>query len=133
MLNKSNIIQIMSAYDFPKQDYWIMAGSALVMHGVRELTGDIDMGCHTMLFDMLVEQGNEPILRADGSRSLIIDDHLEVFENWMVEEINDIESIPVASLLSVLSFKRTMCRDKDIRDIALIEAFLTSMDENRRE
>jgi hypothetical protein len=123
----------MSTYDFPKQDYWIMAGSALVMHGVRELTGDIDMGCHTILFEKLMEQGHEPILRADGSRSLIIDKNLEVFENWMVEEINDIEGIPVASLLSVLSFKRTMYRDKDIRDIVLIEAFLNSMDDNRRE
>ncbi|MDT8715351.1 hypothetical protein IAI10_01505 [Clostridium sp. 19966] len=49
MLYKEDIIKILKDVDLPLNEYWITSGAGLVIHGVKETTRDIDLGCTTNL------------------------------------------------------------------------------------
>lgn len=120
MLNKESIIEILNKHNFPTTEYWVLSGSALALHDVREKTNDIDIGCTTLLFDELVRRGYVVEIKF-GGRVLTIDDTIEVFENWHVDAIVSIENIPVGSLEGVRAHKVKTGRDKDLKDIELID------------
>jgi putative (di)nucleoside polyphosphate hydrolase len=118
-MNKNQIIKHMKKLNLPIDEYWILAGSALVMHGIRPETSDIDIGCTTVLFESLIGS-REVIVREDGSRSLDYDGVLEVFENWMAEEVVTLNELPVGSLISIKNHKEMLNREKDKKDLELI-------------
>ena len=118
-MNKNQIIKHMNALNLPINEYWILAGSALVMHGIRPETSDIDIGCTTKLFERLIGS-RDVIVREDGSRSLDYDGVLEVFENWMAEEVVTLNELPVGSLMSIKKHKESLNREKDKKDLLLI-------------
>jgi hypothetical protein len=122
MLDKEAIRQIIANLDFPPNQFWVTAGAALVLHGVKAHTKDVDIGCTRSLFARLIEQGHPVRILADGSRSIELE-NAEVFEEWRVDQVIDLDSIPVASLEDVKRQKRELGRPKDIEDIALIERY----------
>lgn len=124
MLNKVEIERILKDLNLPKNEYSIVAGAALVMHGVREFTGDIDLGCTSMLFEKIIARGYKAATKPSGDRYLSINESVEVFENWLPMKIVMINELPVGSLESIKKMKQELGRDKDIRDIELIDSFL---------
>lgn len=57
MLDKNDIIHMRKELNLPQCEYWITAGSGLVMHNIKETTRDIDLGCTTELANYLIENG----------------------------------------------------------------------------
>ncbi|MNW71027.1 hypothetical protein D3C74_506220 [compost metagenome] len=55
---------------------------------------------------------------------MIYSDDVEIFEDWHRGDITMIDEVPVASLESVIVMKRQLGREKDLTDIAKIEAHL---------
>lgn len=106
-------------------EYWVLAGSALVLHGVKEETRDIDLGCTSKLIEELTFKGYKVKIENDNSRSLKIGDKFEFFENWNVEKIEFIDGIPVGCLESIKKHKVELGREKDLKDIEKINKFLT--------
>lgn len=43
--DKPALIQRVKELPFPEKEYWVVAGGAMVLHGFRPLTHDIDLGC----------------------------------------------------------------------------------------
>ncbi len=124
MLSKKDIIDIISKIDILESDnYWLVAGAALVMHGVKEYTRDIDLGCTIELADKLVVNGCKHTVGSDGKRIIQLSNNIEVFENWEVDKIEVIDGIPVGSLESIKKQKIELGREKDLEDIKLIEKF----------
>lgn len=123
MLKKNDIVKILGGLDFPKSEYWIVAGTAMVMHGVKEETKDVDLGCTTKLFEQLMP-GKEVRITPHGRRTFSVNDQVEVFENWNVDEIEMIDGFPVASLESIKKLKREVGREKDLEDIKKIDGFI---------
>jgi len=122
MLTKEKIAKNSILKGFPKNEYWITAGSGLVMHGVKPHTRDIDLGCSTMLADLLIQQGAKWKLLEDGIRRRIdVSDNIEMFENWHVDDIVEIDGLSVASLKSIRKQKVELNREKDWADISLID------------
>lgn len=130
MLKKEEIIQIMKALNLPETEYWILAGSALVMHDIRKTTNDIDIGCTTKLFDQLAKGNTTISLGKNHHRCMALNEDIEVFENWHVEEVVTIDQLPVGSLQSIRNHKLSIGREKDLRDIQLIDAALTTRKES---
>lgn len=100
------------------------SGAALVLHGVKETAGDIDLGCTTALADRFAAAGCRYRVAADQRRIVEIHPSVELIENWWVQQIQWIEGLPVASLADIRRQKLELGRDKDLRDIALIDAFV---------
>ncbi|MGO1369206.1 MAG: hypothetical protein ACTHVE_06355 [Senegalia sp. (in: firmicutes)] len=101
MITKKDIIDKMNELDFPKEKYWIVAGSALVMHEVKSETRDIDLGCTTDMIEELLLKGFIAEVENDKSRTININGIIEIFENWNVDKIEYINEIPVGSLKSI--------------------------------
>ena len=121
MLTKKDIANHPMLKTYPKNEYWITAGSGLVMHGIKSQTRDIDLGCSTKLADLLIQQGAKWHLMDNGTRRIEANGGLELFENWHVDSIVEIDGLCVASLESIRKQKVELNREKDWADIALID------------
>lgn len=123
-MKKNDIVRILNEISLPIDKYWILAGSGLVMHNIREVTNDIDIGCTTELFEKLAQKNDSVKIWDDGSRSLVLQEVIEVFENWNVDGITIIDELPVATVESIKRHKQEIGRKKDLEDIKLIDSFL---------
>lgn len=126
-MKKSDILRRLQELDFDPTQYWIITGAAMVLYGIRAETGDIDMGCTTALADLLEARGYPTVKRADGSHRITIGDDVEIFENWLYDKVECYENIPLLSPQGLIEMKRFLGREKDLRDIALIEDWRRAM------
>ncbi len=124
MLGKEDIINILKNMELPLNEYWITAGAGLVIHGVKETTRDIDLGCTTHLVELFLKKGCKYIVEKDNTRIVQINDTIEILENWFVDEIVVIDGLPVGSLESIKKQKVQLGREKDIKDIRLIDDYI---------
>lgn len=124
MLYKEEIIRVLKDMDLPLSQYWITSGAALVIHGVKEGTNDIDLGCTTTFAENFIKKGCKYKQADDKSRIIEVNDELELIENWFVDEVVFIDGLPVASLESIKKQKAELGREKDIRDIKLIDEYI---------
>jgi hypothetical protein len=124
MLYKEDIIKILKNMALPLSEYWITSGAGLVIHGVKETTRDIDLGCTTNLVEHFLRQGCKCKIADDNSRIVEINDKIEILENWFVNEIVFIDGLPVGSLESIRKQKAELGRVKDICDIRLIDEYI---------
>lgn len=121
VFDKPSLIQRVRELAFPDKEYWVVAGGAMVLHGFRPQTHDIDLGCSTLLADQLERQGYAVTRCADGSRKIVYADDVELFENWLEGTVESIGGVPVVSVDGLIEMKRKLGREKDLADIALIE------------
>lgn len=124
MLDKNDVIDLMKQLNLPQNEYWITAGAGLVMHNIKETTRDIDIGCSTALTNHFIEQGCKFEFDHDGTRIVKVNETIEAFENWAVDQIEIINGISVASILSIRKQKERLGREKDLQDIKKIDEFL---------
>ncbi len=124
MLGKEDIIKILKNMELPLNEYWITAGAGLVIHGVKETTRDIDLGCTTHLVELVLKKGCKYIVEKDNTRIVQINDTIEILENWFVDEIVVIDGLPVGSLESIKKQKVQLEREKDIKDIKIIDDYI---------
>ena len=122
-MNKQDIINRLKEFPYSKDEYWVITGSAMVLYGIREMTHDIDMGCSSKMADQLDRDGYIPTLTESGNRKFVIGDDIEIFENWKYGSVERIDGVPVLSLDGLIEMKKSLGREKDYRDIYLIEEF----------
>ena len=122
-MNKQDIINRLNSFSYSKDEYWVITGSAMVLYGIREKTHDIDIGCSSLMADQLEKDGYVSTLTESGNRKFSIGVDIEIFENWLFDTIERIDDIPVISLKGLIEMKKDLGREKDFRDIALIEEF----------
>ena len=125
-MNRNDIIEKLKRFPYDRKEYWVITGGAMVLYGIRELTHDIDMGCTPEMADRLEEDGYLYKVTEDGNRWFKIDDHIEVFENWLFDEVVSVEDIPVISIKGLIEMKQRLGREKDKRDLELIEEYMHS-------
>ena len=126
-MNKADIVGKLLALDWPADEYWLVAGGAMVLYGLRAETHDLDLGCTAAWADALEASGVPFKPMDDGSgRWFTLDGDVEVFENWLVDRVETVEGIPVVSLKGLREMKRALGREKDLRDMALIEKALAA-------
>ena len=137
MLTKKDIIEQIKLQNYPYMEYWVNAGAALVMQGVKSTTRDIDLGCTRKLADFLIQQGAKWSLLEDGvNRRIEAGDTIEIFEDWLskdlISPIVDIGGICVASLECIRQQKVELNRPKDWDDIALIDQFIENQNQGEK-
>ena len=124
-MNKADILETLRALNWPAADYWLVAGGAMVLYGLRPETSDLDLGCTTARADALAAAGVPCRSMDDGSgRWFTLSEGVEVFENWLSDQVVLVEGVPVVSLVGLREMKRAFDREKDRRDIQRIDAFL---------
>ena len=121
MFDRDALLERLRALPFPPTDYWVVAGGAMVLHGFRPQTRDIDLGCTTSLADQLERAGYAVSHCEDGSRKIVYSETIELFENWLEGAVETIGGVPVVDVDGLIQMKRKLGREKDLADIALIE------------
>ena len=121
MFDKQSLVQRLRELPFPDTEFWVVAGGAMVLHGFRPQTRDIDLGCSTRLADQLERQGYAVSRCDDGTRRISYDENIEIFENWLDGEVETINGIPIVSVDGLIQMKRNLGREKDLADIASIK------------
>lgn len=124
MFDKQSLIQRLQELSFPEKEYWVVAGGAMVLHGFRHQTHDIDLGCSTFLADKLEQQGYVVSHCEDGTRKILYSENIEIFENWIEGTVETISGVPVVCVDGLVQMKKKLGREKDLADIALIKTAL---------
>lgn len=120
MLDKKQIIARLEELHLDDTKYWLITGGAMVLYGLREQTSDIDLGCTSDLADLLQQEGFPVERMPDGTRKIVVEEDVEIFENWLEDKVERFEGVPVISIQGLIEMKRALGREKDFRDIQLI-------------
>lgn len=123
MFDKQSLIQRLKELSFPEKEYWVVGGGAMVLHGFRPQTHDIDLGCSTFLADKLEQQGYSVSRCDDGTRKIAYAEDVEIFENWLEGTVEITSGVPVVCIDGLIRMKKRLGREKDIRDIQRIESW----------
>ena len=123
-MNKHEIVKKLQTLGLPKAEYWVVAGSAMVLHGIKEETRDIDLGCSKKLADRLEAGGYLKETMADGGRKFVIGGEVEIFEEWLYDRVESVDEIPTISLKGLVMMKESLGREKDLADVGLIREFM---------
>jgi len=121
--------------NFSSNKYIVVGGAAMAARNIKE-TCDIDIVVTPDLFEHCKQEGWQEHLRPNGGPGLkkgMIEVYLDVNSgnfNPSFEELRNraqiIDEIPFCSLEDVRRFKKEYNRDKDIKDINLIDNYLQS-------
>lgn len=123
-MERNEILAQLNDMELAQSEFWVITGGAMVLHGLRPRTHDIDLGITTELADNLEAQGYPVKRNENGQRKIIFNEDVEMFENWLCDETQMIDGFRVITLKGLLEMKKQLGREKDLRDIALIEAAL---------
>ena len=123
-MKKPEILAKLRALPYDPGEYWLVAGAAMVLHGLREECADLDLGCTPTLADALEAKGCPFRLTQDGNRWFRPGGDIELFENWLCDTVEIIDGVPVVSLPGLLTMKERLGREKDRKDIELIRKSL---------
>ena len=132
MFDKCSLMQRLKELPFSEKEYWVVAGGAMVLHGFRPQTHDIDLGCSARLADELEQQGHAVSRCEDGTRKILYSEDIEIFENWIEGTVETIDGIPVVCVDGLIRMKRNLGREKDFADIELIEKELSEKARDRK-
>lgn len=128
-MNKTDILQELSVMDemgIDRSKYIITYGAALVLHGVRKETSDIDIKCEAgILFDVLMHHGFhlEPF---SNFHVCHITGHIDCFDGLLggEPEFELLEGYQVQTIQSVRKIKINRGREKDLKHVKQIDEFL---------
>lgn len=123
MLQKKDIIQKLNQLVLDPKQYCVMTGAAMVLHGIKQQTQDIDIGCSDEVYEELQHRGFK-VDRSKKFECIEIDGCIEIFRNWTAEKKVYVEDIPIADIYSIRQYKQELSREKDLLDLALIDEFL---------
>ena len=124
-MKAEDIRQRLAELALDTNEYRINAGGAMVLHGLREETHDLDIWCTKKLGDTLAQRCDVQVL-PDGTRRFVPAPDVEIYENMLPGETVFLNGIPVAPLEDVLALKQQLNRENDRRDIAVLEAAIAA-------
>lgn len=127
-MNKKELQERLAAFPYDRGGWWLVAGGAMVLYGIREQTHDIDLGCSTETADRMQADGLPYRRTADAKRQFRFGEDVEIFEGWLEDRVVEFDGVPVVSIDGLLAMKRALGREKDLRDVERILAFLKRED-----
>ena len=132
-MNRREITEALAAFPYDRGEYWVVAGAAMVLYGIRPKTGDVDLGCSRALADRLEADGYLYRKRDDGTRWFRFGTDIEIFEEWLYDRTETVGGFRVISIEGLIEMKMALGREKDLRDIARIRAFQAGKGERMEE
>lgn len=127
MMNKQEILKKIKKYNLPKDDFVIISGAAMVFHGLKDTTNDLDVTVKPSLEKFLRDNYNTRLDWYDESTNkgiYYLNDELnfssnlkEIFDN---KEYSIINGYKVQNIDSIIKLKQKLNREKDQKDLHLL-------------
>ena len=123
-MNKEQLLNLVDSLKLPKTDYAILSSGVLLLYGLREKAGDLDLCVSSKAFEILKERFNldENAKNEFGFYKITEDIEIVVNDNF---EKAFYEGYPVQPLENILQYKKQRLATKDLPDIAAIETYLS--------
>lgn len=128
-----DIVEEVKKLGFPLGEYIVVGSGVLQAHGIREAK-DIDIVATDYLCDQLKAAGWDEKPGKESGRALI-KGNIEVMSDCktgsyrpntedLIDAAEIIRGVPFMSLIELKKFKQALGREKDARDIELIDLYL---------
>ena len=106
-----------------RESFVIVYGAALVFHGLKEETHDLDLNCINDEVWIRLENESEVVTLGDGALQIHLTESTDIHKGLMRTELKYevIDGYNVQTIASVIHEKRTRGREKDLRDVKMIE------------
>lgn len=134
-MNKNQIISRVKSLNLPLGQYVVFGSAPMAIHGLREVH-DIDLVVKSEFYEKLKQSGEwkEKTWGHSGKKCLIKNE-FEIGKNWdfgdynpgidrLISKAEVVDNIPFVRLEEVLKWKKVFGREKDLRDVAIIEDYL---------
>ncbi len=129
---KREILQELKKLDdlgLPKTSYTIVYGAALVLHGIKDNTSDIDMNGSPAAFKILAEKGYklEDYPKRPGTKYIKLTEYIDIFDpKTMSSKVltQMVNGYKVQTPGSILMEKKKRGRPKDLQDVKIIEDWM---------
>lgn len=118
-LYKDDILRILESYDIDYNESIILSGASLVLQGVKEYTGDIDITVSDRVYNELLKKYNCTLEKiVDNDKIWFIDDIINFGKNYYDRiEFYLLNGYKIQTIESILELKRCLGRQKDMEDI----------------
>lgn len=123
-LIKEDVVRLVRSLGLENGSYHLAAGCGLLMHGVRQHTRDVDIGCTTPVIDRFLAEGGKLSYTKDGKRCISNLEPFEFFEDWPIDAVEQIDGITVGTLDALRRQKLALGRPKDLVDVERIDQFI---------
>lgn len=125
-MTEKEIYKILEKYNFPKDEFIILSGAALVLNGIRSKTNDIDIAVTPKLYDYLLASYNcEEENHVDNEcKAYLINNEINFGRLYYTEEYDIINGYKVQKLSDIVSLKKSLNRPKDKKDLERIDNYL---------
>lgn len=124
-MNKDELLKLVDSLDLPKTEYYILSSGSMLLYGLREKAGDLDLCVSNELFEKLEEKYNLKEEDKNECGFYHISQDIEIVpntkENFKMEYK---DGYPVESLKNILAFKEKRNAPKDQKDIENIKKYL---------
>ena len=132
-MNGPDLIKNVKALNLPLGQYIVVGGGILSVLGLRD-SKDIDITVSGKVFESLKEQEWEETDGPEGRKKLV-SKTVEVFQDFkcgdyrpetadLIANAQIIDGVPFLKLEELLKFKKILRREKDLKDISLIESYI---------
>lgn len=132
-----DIFQQVKALGLPLGQYVVFGSGPLAARGIRS-SSDVDLFTTTALYNQLKADGWQEVEKPVEAGGLYLAHGIyEADDTWhygtydprpeeVIAAADTIDGVPFASLVEVLTWKRAFGRPKDVADVRLIEAYLST-------
>ena len=123
-MNKEELLALLKILDLPKEEYYILSGASLVIRGIREKAGDLDLCISKELFNEIKNKYNLTNDKKNECGFYQINDKIEIVvddkENFKMEICNPYN---LEDLKTILDYKIKRNKPKDQDDIKKINDY----------
>lgn len=116
----------------PEGDYLVHSSASLVLRGILEKAGDVDIVCRGAAWELalaLVARGEATLDRGVDDQRVSVGADVELYDGWFGEDggavvgrAELVAGVPCAPLADVIAMKERLDRPKDREHLALIRA-----------
>ncbi len=121
-MNKIEVIKELKKYNLDIKRYIIISGTAMVLHGLKSETPDIDISITPDYEEELLEDYLAVLehINPNGTFAYMIDDIINFGVNYYSEAKEYIDGFPVQSIDDIIKLKEFLNREKDRKDLKLL-------------
>ena len=121
-MNRIGIIEELKKYNLDTKRYIIISGTAMVLHGLKNETPDIDISITPDYEEELLEDYLAVLehTNPNGTYAYMIDDIINFGVNYYSEAKEYIDGFPVQSVDDIIKLKEFLNREKDREDLKLL-------------
>ena len=124
-MKKEELLDLLENLNFPKDEYYVLSGASLVLRGIREEAGDLDLCISEELFDQIKDKYNLTDEKKNECGFYKISDNLEVVVDQKPKfKMEKGEKYNLEDLHTILDFKIKRNKPKDQKDIENIKKYL---------